>query len=146
MNKYATLGLGVIVILGGGFAYKAFLAPKSAAACPATGVTKNIRIVATKDRWEFKPEEIEVNCGDKVAMEVVNEDSYDHGIGIDAFGISQRMPANQTIRFEFTVTKPGDFSYFCSVPCGEGMVEGHKRTHNDMFGTMHVKSLVSETK
>ena len=78
-------------------------------------------------------------------MTLVNEDSYDHGIGIDAFGVSQRMPANSTIKVEFVVTQAGDFPFYCSVPCGEGNVDGVKRTHFDMIGNMRVKSLISET-
>lgn len=83
--------------------------------------------------------------GDKIIMTVINEDSYDHGIAIDAFGVSQRMPANGTIKIEFTVTQEGDFPFYCSVPCGEGHVDGVKRTHFDMIGKLHVKSLISET-
>jgi len=78
-------------------------------------------------------------------MTLVNEDSYDHGIGIDAFGVSQRMPANSVIKVEFVVTRAGDFQFFCSVPCGEGHVDGEKRTHFDMIGTMHVRSIISDT-
>ena len=74
-----------------------------------------------------------------MVMEVVNEDEYDHGIAIDAFGISQRMPAKSTINVEFVATQVGDFQYYCSVPCGEGSVGGKKRTHFDMIGTLHVK-------
>jgi len=32
------------------------------------------------------------------------------------------------------------------VPCGEGMVDGKKRTHFDMIGKIQVKDLVTETR
>jgi len=78
-------------------------------------------------------------------MTVINEDDYDHGIAIDAFGITQRMPANSTVKVEFVATQAGDFPFYCSVPCGEGIVDGKKRTHFDMIGKLHVRSIISST-
>ena len=93
----------------------------------------------------FVPEIIEVTRGDKIVATIINEDIYDHGIAIDAFGISRRMPANSTIKVEFVVTQEGDFPFYCSVPCGEGTANGVKRTHFDMIGKLHVRSIVSPT-
>ena len=76
---------------------------------------------------------------------VINEDEYDHGFAIDAFGISQRMPALSTIKINFVVTKAGDFPYYCSVSCGSGIVDGEKRGHFDQIGKLHVRSVISET-
>ena len=142
MNKYFLLiGIGVLLI-GGGIVYRVFFISESSK--PVTsGKTVEITIVAKKNEWRFDPEVIEVNRGDKVVIHAVNEDEYDHGIGIDAFGISQRMPAKETITFDFVVTQEGDFSFYCSVPCGEGEVEGTKRTHFDMIGNLHVRSVAN---
>lgn len=104
-----------------------------------TGKTINVTVVAEKDEWRFTPEEIIAERGDKIIMTAVNEDEYDHGIAIDAFGVSQRMPAKGTIVVEFVVTQEGDFPYYCSVPCGEGIVDGVKRTHFDMIGKIKVR-------
>lgn len=144
MNKYVILVVVGVVILGGGIFYRAFLLPEESRPVE-TGVIREFTIVADKNEWRFTPELIEVNRGDRVKMTVINEDDYDHGIAIDAFGISQRMPANSTIKMEFVVTQEGDFPFYCSVPCGEGMVDGKKRTHFDMIGKMHVRSIVSGT-
>lgn len=139
MNKYVVIGLIVVVVLAGGIIYKQFLLPK--ASIPVTtGKVRNINIVAKKDEWLFEPETIEINRGDKVVATVVNEDDYDHGFAIDAFGVSQRMPANGTITVEFIATQAGDFPFYCSVPCGEGIVNGVKRTHFDMIGKFRVAS------
>ena len=144
MNKYTILIIVGVLILGGGILYRAFLLPEESKPVE-TGVIREITIVANKNEWRFNPEVIEVDRGDRLIMTVINEDDYDHGIAIDAFGITQRMPANETIKVEFVVTQAGDFPFYCSVPCGEGIVDGAKRTHFDMIGKLHVRSIISST-
>lgn len=138
MNKYFTIGIVVVALLVGGVVYKKSFQKKVDAPI-TTGVVKEFTVKAAKDKWDFLPKDITVNRGDKIVMTVVNEDSYDHGIAIDGFGVSQRMPANSTIKLEFVATQAGEFPYYCSVPCGEGKVEGKKRTHFDMIGKVIVK-------
>lgn len=145
MNKYLILIIIGVIILGGGIFYRAFLIPEASKPV-VTGKIREVTVIAKKNEWRFIPEEIEADRGDKIIMTVINEDDYDHGIAIDAFGVSQRMPANSVIKLDFTVTQEGDFPFYCSVPCGEGIVDGVKRTHFDMIGKLHVRSLISETK
>ncbi len=133
------------MIIIGGVVYRVFLLPEGSAPV-VTGKVREITITATKDRWSFEPEIIEAERGDKIVATIVNEDNYDHGIAIDAFGVSQRMPANGTIKIEFVVTQEGEFPFYCSVPCGEGEVDGEKRGHFDMVGKLHVRSIISETR
>lgn len=145
MNKYFLIAIIGIAIIAGGVLYRNFLLPEKSKPVN-TGAIREITIIAKKNEWRFIPEVIEVNRGDKIVATIINEDEYDHGIAIDAFGISQRMPANSTIKVEFVVTQEGDFPFYCSVPCGEGEVNGVKRTHFDMVGKLHVRSIISETK
>lgn len=145
MNKYLILIILGFLIIGGGTVYRTFFLPQSSVPV-TTGKTREITITAKKNEWRFVPEIIDAERGDKIIATIVNEDDYDHGIAIDAFGISQRMPARSTIKVEFVVTQEGDFPFYCSVPCGEGIVDGKKRTHFDMIGKMHVRSIVSSTK
>ena len=141
MNKYFILIGITILIIGGGIFYRTVLL--SEADRPVeTGVVRNFTIIAEKDEWRWTPETIEVDRGDRIKLEIINEDEYDHGIAIDAFGVSQRMPANATINVEFVATQIGDFQYYCSVPCGEGEVDGVKRTHFDMIGVIKVRPAV----
>ena len=142
MNKYIWLLIAVAVIVGGSIAFKSLAPEGGNGSCPLTGETKTFTITALKDEWAFEPEAIDVNCGDKVVMTVVNEDDYDHGIAIEQFGVSQRMPASSTITLDFIAVKPGDFQFICSVPCGEGEVAGMHRGHFDMVGTIKVKNLI----
>jgi len=141
MNKYLIIGIILVIILAGGALYRAYLLPEDSRPVE-TGAVREITIIAKKDDWRFLPEEVEINRGDLLKMTVINEDDYDHGIAIDAFGISQRMPANSTINFEFVATQAGDFQYYCSVPCGEGDTPDGHRTHFDMIGTFKVKDVV----
>ena len=144
MNKYFVIVAIIILLMIGGIAYRSFLLPEEFV--PVTsGKVRAVTIIARKDRWMFDPEIIEAQRGDKIVATIINEDEYDHGIGLDAFGISQRMPAKSTIKFEFVATQEGDFPFYCSVPCGEGEVEGKKRGHFDMVGKLHVRSIISET-
>ena len=145
MNKYFLIIGAIVLIVAGGVVFRVFFL--SEAAKPVTtGAQREITITAKQNQWRFEPEEIEVQQGDRILLTVVNEDAYDHGIGIDAFGISQRMPAKSTIHVEFVATKAGEFPFYCSVPCGEGHVDGEKRSHFDMIGKLHVKSLISEAR
>ena len=131
----------MVVIIGSGVFYRNFLLPESSVPV-STGVIREITIIAKKDDWRFIPEIFEVDRGDTIIATVINEDSYDHGIAIDALGISQRMPANSTIRIKLDATQAGDFPFYCSVPCGEGDTPMGHRTHFDMIGTITVKDLV----
>lgn len=144
-NKYVILiAIGVLIVVGG-VIYRAYFLPEASKPVE-TGVVREITSIAKKNEWRFTPEIIEADRGDRIKMTLINEDDYDHGIAIDAFGVTQRMPARSTIKLEFVVTQEGDFPFYCSVPCGEGEVDGVKRTHFDMVGKIHVRSIVSGTR
>lgn len=141
MNKYIYLIIGMVLILGVGVAYKNFGQKKENIGMHTGGV-KEITIRAQKNKWNWYPEDITVNQGDTVKLTIINEDEYDHGIAIDAYGISQRVPALGTIEAEFVATQPGDFPFYCSVPCGEGVVDGKPRGHFDQVGKIHVTGMM----
>lgn len=131
-------------VIGAGVLYRVFLLPQKSVPV-TTGKIREVTITAKKEEWRFDPEVIEAERGDRIIATVVNEDNYDHGIALDVFGISQRMPAKSVITIDFVVTQEGEFPFYCSVPCGEGDVRGAHRTHFDMIGKLHVRSAVSET-
>ena len=142
MNKYFILiGTAIVIIAVGAF-YRVFLIPQSSVPV-TTGAVREITITAKKNEWRFDPDVIEAKRGDKIIATVVNEDAFDHGLAIDAFGVSQRMPARSTIKVEFVVTQEGEFPFYCSVPCGEGEVDHAKRGHFDMVGKIHVTGVES---
>src|SRR3989338_4153066 len=75
--------------------------------------------VMTAKQWEFIPGTIEVNKGDKVKLKITSAD-VTHGFSIKEFGINKRIEPGETAEVEFTADKTGTFTFYCSVPCGEG--------------------------
>ena len=143
MNKYLILMIVLIALVAGGVGYRAFLLPDSQKPID-TGVVKDFTVIIQKNSWSFSPEVIDVDLGDTVKLKFVNEDDYDHGVGIDAYGVSQRIPARATLDVPpFVASKAGDFQFYCSVSCSEGIAEGgihkgKKRSHFDQIGTICV--------
>ena len=144
MNKYIIIAIVLGILIVSGVLYNKF-GLKESDRPVTTGQVREVTITAKKDEWRWEPENFEAVQGDKIILTVINEDNYDHGIAIEAFGVSQRIPANGKIVAEFVVTQPGEFPYYCSVPCGEGEIAGKKRGHFDQVGTIHVKSLINKT-
>ncbi len=143
MNKYLTLSIVLVALIIAGIVYRQFLIPEHRKPVD-TGIVKEFTIVIEKNSWSFTPETIDVDLGDTVKITFVNQDSYDHGVGIDAYGVSQRIPANATLQVPpFVASKAGDFQFYCSVSCSEGIAEsglhkGKLRSHFDQIGTMCV--------
>ncbi|MEK7585596.1 MAG: cupredoxin domain-containing protein [Patescibacteria group bacterium] len=140
MNKYVILIILVAVVVGAGIVYRGVI-QNDASKGVDTGRVVEITVIAVRDEWRWEPEEFTVSQGDTVRMTAINEDDYDHGIAIEAAGISQKMPANSTVTFQFKLTKAGDYPFYCSVPCGEGDVAGMHRAHEDMIGVIHAESI-----
>lgn len=89
-----------------------------------------VEFSVTAKMFEFVPSEIVVNKGDKV---VINAKSVDvtHGFAILDYDINEMLNPGDEVRVEFIADKPGEFAFFCSVPCGSG--------HNTMQGKLIVK-------
>ena len=143
MNKYITLLIVLAALIVAGILYRMFLLPESRRPVD-TGIVKEATIRIPKNSWTFEPETIDADLGDTLKLTFINEDDYDHGLGIDAYGVSQRIPARATVQIpRFVVTKAGDFQFYCSVSCTEGIAEsgahkGTKRSHFDQIGTICV--------
>ncbi len=93
-----------------------------------TGQTKEIEITARN--WEFVPETIEVNLGDRVELHIESVEGT-HGFMLSEFGINERLEPYQDVHVDFIADKRGTFSFSCSVPCGSG--------HGRMTGQLIVK-------
>lgn len=115
MNKFVIIGIVLVAIIAGG---AIFSSTSDTFGCePGMGEDVEVTIVSKKLEWAFEPEEITVEQCDRVTATVINEDNFDHGFAIDAFGVSQRLPANETIVVDFVATKSGTFPFYCSVSC-----------------------------
>jgi cytochrome c oxidase subunit 2 len=84
----------------------------------------------TAKQWEFNPNVITVNKGDKVKLTITSVD-VSHGLAISDFNINERLEPGQITNVEFVADKSGKFTFFCSVLCGSG--------HSRMRGQLIVK-------
>lgn len=84
----------------------------------------------TAKQFEFLPDRIEVNKGDKVRLLITSID-VEHGISIPEYDIIEKLPKNKEVQIDFVADKQGTFRFFCSVFCGHG--------HGDMNGELVVK-------
>lgn len=154
MNKYVIIGGILVLILGGGFAFSSLTDTDNCEA--GMGSDVSLTVVSKKLEWTFEPETITLEQCDRAHVIVINEDNFDHGFAIDAFGVSQRLPANGRINVEFVASKAGTFPFYCSVSCGsskdaqfglaDGLVQtgpyaGQVRDHFLHIGQFVVKAI-----
>ncbi len=83
----------------------------------------------TAKQWAFEPSTITVNKGDRVRLVVTSIDVA-HGFGLPDFGVDARLEPGTATTVEFTASRAGTFTFFCSVVCGAG--------HSGMKGTLVV--------
>lgn len=102
--------------------------PTPAPEMQVTGEVREYEIEARQ--FAFIPSNITVNKGDTVKLRITSVD-VPHGFVIDKLGISKKLPPGETVEIEFVADKEGNFSFYCSVPCGEG--------HREMKGWLFVE-------
>ena len=74
----------------------------------------------TAKQWEWNPSTITVNQGDTVRLNITSVD-VEHGFSISRYNINELLSPGKTVTVEFLADKTGEFSYSCSVVCGEGL-------------------------
>lgn len=114
-----------------GIVYQNFYRPPELSAVKCEGSTVDVAMISKENQWRFEPSRVEVTAGDTVRLRIYNEDAYDHGWAIEAFGINKRLFPKVNTEVEFCASKVGEYSFYCSVPCGEG--------HNSQKGILVVK-------
>ncbi|MBI3459212.1 cupredoxin domain-containing protein [Candidatus Azambacteria bacterium] len=119
-NKLVVIIISLAIIMAGGIIYQKSFRPPEVALIKPTGnsVTVNVRVL--QNQWKWEPNIITVQAGTKVTLKIFNEDTYDHGFGLEAFGINKRLLPKQETIIDFVASKKGNFNFYCSVPCGEG--------------------------
>lgn len=73
----------------------------------------------TSKQWEFEPNQIIVQQGQKVVIRITSTD-VPHGFAINELNIYTFVPPGQTVEVSFIANEPGVFEIFCNVFCGEG--------------------------
>lgn len=130
-NKFVTMLLFAGFVIVSGVVYQNFYRPAEIAPVPPSGTVLDVKVRVLENDWKWEPDVIEAKVGDTVVLNIFNEDSYDHGFALEAFGINKRLFPKRETRIEFTASKVGAYSFYCSVPCGEG--------HYQQTGTFIVK-------
>lgn len=88
----------------------------------AQASANTIEIVATN--WEFNEETFEVPAGEATIQFTAEEGA--HAVSIPDLDVELQDGETKNVTLE-----SGEYSFFCSIPCGEG--------HEDMKGTIVVK-------
>lgn len=104
MKKWTGLVIALLLIFG-------------SAAGASAAETKIIKMTAEK--YDYTPVIINVKLGDKVVLEITATDT-EHGFGLSAFTIDQKLPQGQTVTIEFVADKKGKFTFTCTSFCGWG--------------------------
>ena len=139
MKKFIIIAIFVAVVTVLGIFYRSSFLPPALQTVEESGKTIEIEMITVKNEWRFDPDYFEVGVGDKVVINFYNEDEYDHGFALEAYGINKRLPPKEWVKLEFIAGRTGEFPFYCSVSCGSGLVNGVKRTHFDMIGKMMVR-------
>jgi cytochrome c oxidase subunit 2 len=120
MNKFSQILIFGFFLLITGIIYQNFYRPDEIGPIHATGNVLEINMRVLENQWTFEPDNIHIKPGDKVILHIFNEDSYDHGFAVEAFGVNRRLFPGRETTVEFVASKLGTFTFYCSVPCGEG--------------------------
>ena len=133
MNKFVGLLIVGLLIYGGVLLFNQNKPTKQeevSKQAAATSLSPVKEFTITAKNWSFDPPVITVKQGDKVKLTIKSVD-VSHGFALPDYGFDQKLEPGKEIVIEFTASKKGEFTFFCSVMCGEG--------HKDMKGKLMVE-------
>lgn len=132
MNKFIGLLIIGLMIYGGVLLFNQNKPAEEEVSKQAATTSSNPvkEFTITAKNWAFDPAVITVKQGDRVKLTVKSVD-VSHGFALPDYGFDQKLEPGKEIVIEFIASKKGEFTYFCSVICGEG--------HKDMKGKLVVE-------
>ncbi len=113
------------VLLAGGA-----LGPIALAALGEEGEKSQV-VKMTARRFVYTPNDIEVQAGIPVVLEIMSIDFF-HGFNLPDLKLRFDLPPGQVTRVRFTPEKPGVLHFLCDNFCGDG--------HEEMNGRITVKA------
>ncbi|MDO8741740.1 MAG: cupredoxin domain-containing protein, partial [Candidatus Roizmanbacteria bacterium] len=140
MNKFLLVVVFVLVLGSGLFYYMSnqsimnqkpvaeTITPSKYVSSESTSSVKEFTMTAKQ--WAFDPAIVTVKQGDKVILKIKSIDAA-HGFALPDFNVKVDLVPNKEEIVEFVADKKGEFTFFCSVMCGEG--------HRDMKGKLVVE-------
>jgi len=72
--------------------------------------------------FQYNPQTINVNFGDRVRINIKNDDGVGHGISLPVFGVNTGVGPGQTKTIEFVANQRGNPETFCSTDHGEKLL------------------------
>lgn len=93
-----------------------------------SGVTPRV-IPISVGNWSFSPNAITAEKGEEVKVRLTGVGGM-HGFTVPALGVNTSVSEGKTVDIILPTGKTGIFTFFCSIPCGDG--------HRDMTGTITV--------
>jgi len=98
---------------------------------PSGELDNDVRVItATAFRYNFDPNPIVVNQGERVKIVMTSTD-VTHGFLLPDYKINTLLPVGRPTTIEFVADKQGTFKFLCSVVCGSG--------HGSMKGKLVVR-------
>lgn len=82
-------------------------------------------------RFEFTPDTVKAKLGVPLTFVLTSLDRI-HGFKMADFGIRTDIVPDQETRVTITPARPGTFTFYCDVFCGDG--------HEEMAGTLVVEA------
>jgi len=119
MNKkyYILILLSIFIIFVAGC--KAASNTESYASAPSGSVKEFNTVI---QNYRYNPESINVNFGDRVKINIKNNDGIRHGISLPVFGVNTGVSPGQTTTIEFVANQRGNPETFCSTDHGEKLL------------------------
>jgi len=131
MKKYLLATFFLLLVGGIFFLYQKRPIIKQGPITTSTTATNPVKeFNMTAKQWAFDPEVITVKKGDNVRLKIKSID-VSHGFSLPEFGFDQELEPGKEVTVEFIASKKGEFTFFCSVLCGQG--------HRDMKGKLVVE-------
>lgn len=119
MKKYLLVAFFALLVGGIFFLYQKKPVMKQGLT-NTTETTKPVKeFTMTAKQWAFDPEVITVKKGDNVRIKIKSID-VSHGFALPDYGFDQNLEPGKEVVVEFIASKKGEFTFFCSVMCGEG--------------------------
>ncbi|MCC6161965.1 MAG: cupredoxin domain-containing protein [Acidobacteria bacterium] len=76
----------------------------------------------TARKYVFEPEVIDVRRYDIVRLTITSAD-ITHSFTVDAYRIQKRIPAGESVTFEFRADEVGRFPFYCSMRTDSGCAD-----------------------
>ncbi|MFD1363229.1 cytochrome C oxidase subunit II [Lentibacillus salinarum] len=125
-NLLAMLTLGLVLFLAACGGSDNGDSGNSESADNGSPETASNELSLTASNFEFGQDKYTVAAGEEVAVSLTNEEGM-HGVAIDEFDVNIEGEGEAS----FTPEESGEYTIYCSVPCGEG--------HADMQSTLVVE-------